>query len=184
MRTFIGIDFSIDLKNKIGDIQRELKKHSKSGRWKYVDNFHLTLKFLNEVDIVQVKEISKRLESICNNSRRFSLKISELGYFPGRDNIRVLWLGLNGDMNSLGKIYEDIEDNLQPLGFPKEKRKYSPHVTIAQDIVFEKEFHEIKSLVKLEEFPEVDVDRIFLFKSEQIGNKRVYTPINEFRFLG
>ena len=76
MRAFIGIDFSQGLKKEIGELQKELRKYALKGRWKYIDNFHLTLKFLGEINFEQKKEIDDALRKICQNKKTFKLALS------------------------------------------------------------------------------------------------------------
>ncbi|MCX7710750.1 MAG: RNA 2',3'-cyclic phosphodiesterase [Clostridia bacterium] len=180
MRAFIGIDFTNELKDEISKLQNILRPLASSGRWKYRDNFHLTLKFLGDIDENAVKCIDEELRSITGQKAGFKLRISEVGKFPGRENIRVLWLGVDGDMRNLFDLQREIETRMQTCGFESEKRRYSPHVTIAQDVVFNRNFEEIRGLFGGIRFTEIIADRICLFKSEQIGNKRVYTPVREY----
>ncbi|MCX8131805.1 MAG: RNA 2',3'-cyclic phosphodiesterase [Clostridia bacterium] len=180
MRMFVGIDFSMRLKDQIAGLQKKLKAHAVAGRWKYIDNFHLTLKFLSEVDNAQVGKINHKIMNICDNTDGFRLNISEAGLFPGKGNIRVLWLGLNGELSKLEKLQSGIDSGLEEIGFEAEKRVYKPHITIGQDIAFKMEFEGIKSIVDKHLFDEIIVDRVHLFKSEQVENKRVYTPISEY----
>jgi len=182
MRAFIAIDFGRQLKNEIAVLQSKLREQSMQGRWKYIDNFHLTLKFLDEVEPPAVKEIDELLKTISGSTGRFTLKISELGNFPGNGCLRVLWLGLGGELDRLRRLQGRIDSELQKLGFSIEKRGYTPHVTIGQDIRFDKDFESIKAGVNFRHMPEIHVDRIYLFKSEQLGNKRVYTPVREYAF--
>lgn len=183
MRAFIAVDFSSELKSEIADLQLKLKTHASSGRWKYIDNFHLTLKFLDEINTSQVENINRSLKEICGRTKGFKLNISELGNFPGRGSLRVLWLGLGGDIGKLNTLQKDIDTSLQSMGFQSENRRYTPHVTIGQDLVFDMDFDSIRRLADLSEFPGISADRIYLFKSEQVANKRIYTPVNEFRLM-
>mgnify|MGYP002682077563 FL=1 len=72
---------------------------------------------------------------------------------------------------------------LESLGFEREKRRYIPHVTIAQDVKFNTDFENIKGLVESDRFAKIEVRSVNLFKSEQISNKRVYTPITEHNLI-
>ena len=63
MRTFIGIDFDIELKKKIRDLQSIVRENSQKGRFKYIGNFHLTLKFLGDITIEEVPIINQVLEN-------------------------------------------------------------------------------------------------------------------------
>lgn len=94
-----------------------------------------------------------------------------------------MWLKLAGDLESLHKLQSEIDIKLEKLGFEREKRRYVPHVTIAQDVRFNTDFEEIKGLVKNYRFAPIEVRSVNLFKSEQIGNKRVYTPITEHKLV-
>lgn len=184
MRAFIGIDFKQELKHELAELQKSLKNYAVKGRWKYIDNFHLTLKFLGEIDQWQKEQIDNIMHNICIDQKPFSLTLDDLGVFAGRENIRVLWLGLAGDINRLTSLYNKIEEGLNSLGFPREKRGYKPHVTIGQDIVFKEDFLHIRDGLSLSKFTAIYVDRLFLFKSEQIGNKRIYTKISRYPLLG
>jgi 2'-5' RNA ligase len=184
MRSFIGIDFSRELKSEISSLQWELKTYAISGRWKYIDNFHLTLKFLGETDMKTAGRISETMKELCGSVPKFDLKISGLGNFPGNGCLRVVWLGLGGDVDKLISFQAEIDQSLGQLGFQREKRGYSPHITMGQDVVFHTEFERIKELTGLKSFPEMTVDMVCLFKSEQIGKKRVYTVVDEFKLQG
>ncbi len=144
IRAFIGIDFGNDCKAYIHGLQQSLRKCAVRGRWKHSDNFHLTLKFLDDIDEKQQKQIEAALSDICFHRDSFCLEVSELGIFKGRDNIRVLWLGLTGELKPLQSLAGDIEKALVPVGFPAEKRPYVPHITIGQDIVFERPFDQVR----------------------------------------
>lgn len=185
MRTFIGIDFDIKVKNEIKVLQSIVRENSIKGRFKYMGNFHLTLKFLGEISENQIPLINEVLKKSADNVGGFNLTIEKLGFFGGGGtNIRTLWLGLGGDLDSLNVLYENIEDGLSALGFEKEKRSYTPHITIAQDLVLNKEFQELKKILDLSRIPIIDVSEVSLIKSEQIQGKRVYTPISVFKLIG
>lgn len=183
MRTFIGIDFDIKVKNEIKAIQSIVRENSHKGRFKYMGNFHLTLKFLGEISENQVNVINEVLEKSAQEVERFRLTIEKLGFFGGKEEIRTLWLGLGGDLESLNALYSKIEEGLGARGFDKEKRPYTPHITIAQDLLLRASFDELRKIVDLSSIPDIDVSEVSLIKSEQIQGKRVYTPISTFRLI-
>lgn len=184
MRSFVAIDFSKQLKNRIAELQRELRSHAVTGRWKYIDNFHLTLKFLNEIDDSTTDLLDEELKRISSAAGNFKLNISGMGYFPGNNCLRVIWLGLAGDLYSLRSLQSKIYLNFKRHGFEPEKRDYTPHVTIGQDVVLRGNFEDLIKKIDFNSFPEIAVDKIYLYKSEQITNKRVYTPIREYVLKG
>jgi len=180
MRAFIGIDFDRNHKNKINELQQRLRKYAVRGRWKHIDNFHLTLKFLDDINMNQRLKIDNELKEMCSTIKPFNLNIKDIGIFEGRDSIRVLWLGLGGDTEELVLLHERIDEILTPIGFIPEKRPYRPHITIGQDIVFECDFQQIRDSIGEFNLDPVVVNRLYLFKSEQIANKRVYTKVSDY----
>jgi 2'-5' RNA ligase len=183
MRAFIGIDFTPKMKKEIAELQKNLRKYALKGRWKYVDNFHLTLKFLDEIDFKQKAQIDNVMKNLCSVVKPFRLTLNGLGIFTGHDCIRVLWLGITGEIKELAFLHQEIDKALVTLGFPPEKRKFKPHITIGQDIIFNCGLEEIKDYVEKAEFDILDVNSLFLFKSEQIQNKRIYTKVSEYPLL-
>jgi RNA 2',3'-cyclic 3'-phosphodiesterase len=180
MRAFVGIDFSREVKDEIYELQNRLKKYAIKGRWKHSDNLHLTLKFLDEISQTQKEKLDEAMENLCHNNKPFNLGFKGLGIFEGRESIRVLWLGLVGDIQSLESIHTEIDKALLPIGFLAEKRKFKPHITLGQDILFKSSFNQIKETVGEVEFGNIDINSLFLFKSEQIQNKRIYSKVSEY----
>lgn len=180
IRAFVGIDFDRALKEGIYELQQRLKQYAVKGRWKHIDNFHLTLKFLGEISLTQKAQIDDVVRSVCIGRAPFHLEISEMGIFNGKDSIRVLWLGLGGDIQELHSLQKEIDRALVPIDFSPEKRRFRPHITIGQDIVFERDFDQIPDTIGKPGFKLIKVDRLFLFKSEQVRNKRIYSKVTEY----
>lgn len=105
------------------------------------------MKFLDEINAKQQKQIDGELVRISKRYCPFRLETDEPGVFEGRDSIRVLWLGLAGDLQQLHSISSDIDRALAAIGFPPERRSYTPHITIGQDILFNSPFGRIKETV-------------------------------------
>lgn len=180
MRAFIGIDFSAELKKQLYELQQGYRSHARKGRWKHIDNFHITLKFFNEIDLSRQKAMDEAVSRICSGKDPFRLELGHAGIFPGKDAVRTLWLGIRGDLSSLYELQQEIERAAEPLGFPPENRKYRPHITIGQDIIFDRSFEEIQRELGEPVFPAIQADRLYLFQSEQVQNRRVYTKVSEY----
>ncbi len=181
MRIFIGIEFGEELKTRIADLQSDFRKFSIKGKWKYIDNFHLTLKFLGEVEKSKITDITDRLVEVCANKTQFDLNLKEVGYFSGNDSLRVLWLGLGGDIDKLKYLQKEVDNSLNILGFVKEKRTYKPHITIGQDIILNEKysFNSLKETFDENAFPKIRVEKISIIKSEQMGSKRIYSSLRD-----
>ena len=182
IRAFIGVEFDDDTKKAIAELQNQLKPYASQGRWKFVDNLHLTLNFLAEVSPEQQEKIDELLRNICLSHQPFQLSLTDPGIFAGQHSVRVLWLGLAGDTKALQALQREIEKALVPVGFSAEKRGFSPHITLGQDLVLKTGFDQVKAKVSPVLVRPFWVDRLFLFKSEQIQNRRIYTKVSEYRF--
>ncbi len=180
MRVFIGVDFADQTQSEITGIQNQLKPYAVSGNWKSQNNLHLTLKFLGEVSTEQLPVIHDTVRTICSSRKAFSLAISNLWSFDGKDSIRVLWLGLTGDLDLLQSLQNKIDTDLQPLGFAAEKRGFAPHVTIGQDIVFKSDLAQIQAELGEIELKSQPIRSLYLFESQEVAGKRVYTKIAEY----
>jgi len=97
-------------------------------RWVPIENMHLTLRFIGEVDHAVARDIDDVLAEIRAPS--FPLALKGVGEF-GRKEARSLWAGVS-DGQALQHLAAKVESALQRMGLPAETRKYSPHLTLAR----------------------------------------------------
>lgn len=132
IRTFFAIPVSLDCRQEIDRIVLELKKDLPSViKWVNINNLHVTLKFIGEFDSNDVPIIEKILRPVLFLTEQFELTFQSLGVFPGERNPKVVWVGINYP-DELMKIFQEIESAALKLGYPKEERGFSPHVTIGR----------------------------------------------------
>lgn len=181
LRTFIGIELDAAVKNAIKIVQTIIKRNSVKGRFKYVGNFHITVKFLGEIAAEDILEIDEVLQKAAAENYAFNLSIEDLGFFGKEENMRVLWLGLGKGLDNLKSLHSSINERLGDLGFKKDNRAYTPHITIAQDLMLSRKFIELKEDINLGIIPDIKVKNVSLIKSEQIKANRIYTPVSTFK---
>lgn len=180
MRAFIGIDFSDEIKNEILAIQDKLKPHTDSGRWKALDDLHLTLKFMGEIGTGPLEPINDVMKAVAKQVQAFSLSLADFWTYDDKDLMRFLWLGLAGDLDALRKLQAMVDRALEPLGYAAEKRGFAPHVTLGQDLVFKTEFDQIKAALGPVQLKDMIVHWLVLFASEETEGRRVYRKIAEY----
>lgn len=177
---FLGLELGENLKSEIQRYQGNLQLQAQKGKWKDADNFHITIKYIGETEIERIAEIDSLMEHI--EASPFMIHISGLECFRRKEKLGVLYLGISGDGAELGKLYEEIEETMVDAGFRGEKRGYTPHITLGNDILFDGELEEIKEKYRLPVFSSLYVDRVTLFESKKEDGKRIYVPIKQYRF--
>jgi 2'-5' RNA ligase len=173
MRLFIAFDVSEEVKNYLLGLQKKLPSDSK---FNLVKEFHLTLKFLGDVDTDKVDAIKAFLSNISSN--QFTAKTRGLGVFPDEKMIRVVWVGLEPE-EKIAALQQEIEKALLDM-FPRDTR-FHPHLTLARvkSVKDKKDFIEQLNKLTIKEI-EFQVNSFKLIKSELTPDGPVYEDLAEF----
>ncbi|MBC7232397.1 MAG: RNA 2',3'-cyclic phosphodiesterase [Chloroflexi bacterium] len=134
IRTFVAIELDNTLKDILRQVQEELKRAAiaRIGRWVAPDGIHLTLKFLGNISPERVPEITQAIERGCHSFAPFTISLSQPGFFPNARRLRVVWVGVDGEVETLLQLQRSVESALNAIGFPPEKRGFQPHLTLAR----------------------------------------------------
>ncbi|MCP3025331.1 RNA 2',3'-cyclic phosphodiesterase [Halobacillus sp. A5] len=127
---FIGISVSELVKEVCLEKQRELRNSIDFKVWTHPEDLHITLKFLGACTTEQIHQWTARLKELPVPFR-FPLKIGPAGYFGDQNHPRVLYVDVEKH-SSLMTLKQKIEILGKEIGFPTEKRSYSPHITLAK----------------------------------------------------
>ena len=125
IRLFVGIPIPADIESHLSMMLAGLP----GARWVNEENYHLTLRFIGEVDEGLAGDIDVTLGQI--NHPIFELSLEGVGYFGKPNAARAVWAGVAKSENLL-HLHAKIETALQRMGQPAEERKYTPHVTLAR----------------------------------------------------
>ena len=131
MRTFIAIPLPVPCRTLLEDIQSKLRPFGADVRWTAIASIHLTLKFLGEID----RSMLPRLTSALNEHAKtpgFDLRMRGLGGFPDLHRPRVIWCGIEGQVDSLTRLQKAVETACQAVGFAREDRPFHPHLTLGR----------------------------------------------------
>ncbi|MDE0197546.1 MAG: RNA 2',3'-cyclic phosphodiesterase [Caldilineaceae bacterium] len=138
MRTFFALEIPHGVKQQLRTLQDHLKElpalreRPPLLRWTNTRNLHLTLRFLGETDKAQRHQLQNGLAAVAAKHAPFSLKPSQIGCFRSWSNLRVLWVGLEGESEALLELQADVESLARQMGFSPERNRYSPHITLAR----------------------------------------------------
>ncbi|MEK7742474.1 MAG: RNA 2',3'-cyclic phosphodiesterase [Nitrospirota bacterium] len=167
LRCFISLELPEELKKNIYGYIEKLKAAGADVKWIPPENLHLTLKFLGDTTEELLKSINERLISLSKSHDRFSLQISGAGAFPNIKYPRVVWLGVH-DSEEIIKLQHDIDESMAGLGFKRDEKQFTPHLTIGRVKSMRNKDALIKELATLKEvdFGKIEVINITLMKSE------------------
>ena len=101
-------------------------------RWPDPANLHLTLKFLGEVPDGDVPGVCQAARRATARSAPFSFTLRGLGCFPPKGPARIVWAGVEPQGDGLLECQKAVEDEMAGVGFRREGRAYSPHLTIGR----------------------------------------------------
>jgi 2'-5' RNA ligase len=131
MRSFIAIDIPGAIRASFDGIARKLGADSRGIRWVHAENIHLTLKFLGDVRDDVVPALKERIMLIGKHHLPFTVDIRGTGAFPNFRSPNVLWVGIVTS-EKLEALFREIDISLSEIGFKKEDRGFSPHLTIGR----------------------------------------------------
>jgi 2'-5' RNA ligase len=131
IRTFVCIEIPSSIRDRIGELQNELRRIDSEISWTRPSNIHLTLKFLGNVQAARIGSIRLAAERASSTKRQFDLQLGGAGCFPNAKHPNVLWVGVKLPQ-VLSDLQRDLEVELEAAGFPKEGRKFAPHLTIGR----------------------------------------------------
>lgn len=167
IRSFIAIDLDEMRKQLLKEFQVMLKKDGVDCRWINPDGIHITLKFLGNVEQEKLKSIETGIEKACIGSSSFKLTLKGLGAFYRRDRSGVIWINAEKEP-ALISLYEAIEEEMAGFGFKRQKRAFTPHVTLGRvsSISNRYQLEKLMEQYKDKDFGSFMVKEVVLMKSE------------------
>jgi 2'-5' RNA ligase len=184
IRSFIAVDPSPEVTAKIAETIRKIEPQTRGFRWIHPEGIHLTLRFLGEVEEEVLETISQRIEQLTESKEPISLTASGIGFFPDPSRPRVVWIGLQGDLDRLERLQREIHEAVRGLPVHQEKeRGFTPHLTVARI----PDFHKASGIVRIleaaksAEFGNFSVETVILYKSNLTPQGAKYTKLKEFK---
>ena len=183
IRSFVAIELPDELKRELSQLEAQLKSSEQPWvKWVNPHSIHLTLKFLGNIAVGRIGEITRTIEEATQGIPLFHLEVRDLGVFPNLKRVQVAWIGISGEVDKLGQLQQRIDSNLAPLGFAPESRPFTPHLTLAR-------LHNRVSLEERQRFGQliagtgfkasiIKVDAISLMMSQLTREGAIYSRIS------
>ncbi len=131
MRLFVAVNLPAEERRAAFEAWAPLRAAHLPVRWVREDAFHLTLRFLGEVEDERAAPLQEALAGAVRGARPFSVGLGGIGGFPSLARPRVVWLGVERHP-ALELLANDVERALMALGFEPELRPFHPHLTLGR----------------------------------------------------
>lgn len=176
MRVFIAIEFEQHIKDYLSKIQKQIMSYSTHGNFSRPENFHLTLKFIGEVQPSFVDKITSAMAQSIHDIKPFKLCLHRLGNFP-RGNKMIIWMGVGGELDALNLLFNQLETSLNSIGISKDTRGYSPHITLGREVQLSVPFSKVVSAIATDPQQVIEVRKISLMESTREEGRLTYIPL-------
>jgi 2'-5' RNA ligase len=180
IRSFLAFELPGEIKSIVDRVAGEVRRSGLDVRWVKVENIHLTVVFLGNVNPQDLDGVEEVAEKTCRGYGPFRIALSGAGCFPNTRRPRVIWLGMEGDLDRMSLFRDALQEALKPFGVKAEKRPFRPHLTLGR---FKKpglsdgRLLEILSAHKDLTSPVCSLNELVLFKSDLKPGGAVYTKM-------
>lgn len=130
MRLFVAMEIPTTVRQNLAALLESFRAITKEPRWVRSENLHVTLKFLGEVAEGKLDAVRGALGEV-RSDQAVALEFRGLGFFPNEKHPRVFWAGMKASRN-LKTLAGNIEGAVEKFHIPREKREFSPHLTLAR----------------------------------------------------
>ncbi|MHB1457349.1 MAG: RNA 2',3'-cyclic phosphodiesterase [Armatimonadota bacterium] len=132
IRIFLAVILPDEIKSALANVSRELQVSGADVKWVKPENYHITMKFLGDVKPEMLNVIIGCVKTALKDTQSFSIKIHGAGAFMKHGVPGVIWAGIDQNSGQLGIISGRVDDLLSTLGFEKENRAFSAHITLGR----------------------------------------------------
>lgn len=185
LRLFAAVDLGEEVLHRVARATEPLHARAKHAKWVAPGSMHLTLFFFGWVDPERVPELEGALGRAVQGHGPLRLRVRGSGTFGTHAHPRVLWLGLEGDVELLGALQASVTREVVPLGFEAEHRPFAPHLTLARarDARGDRLLAECRERLAATDAGESQIDGLVLYRSELSPKGARYTALQRYPLL-
>lgn len=131
-RLFLAFELPSDIMDSVYRISGEIKGYPLNVKWIKAGNIHLTIVFLGNIRADHIPIIEDATGNVCSRYGAFGLNLNGIGIFPNRAKPRVIWLGLDGDLERMSYFRNSLQKHLKLFNIKQEKRRFKPHLSLGR----------------------------------------------------
>jgi 2'-5' RNA ligase len=185
MRLFVAIELDRSMKRSLSSMIDDLSRWRRDVKWVREEQMHLTLKFLGETPNDKVSAVRDAAKSVADATPPFTLSLDACGCFPPSGKVRVIWGGCVEPAAELLRCAARCEDAFAGLGFARERRAFSPHLTVGR-VRDDRSGSGLRGAIDALTVKKAtqDAESLSVFESTLSPSGAQYTPLGHFPFKG
>jgi 2'-5' RNA ligase len=179
MRLFVAVDLGDEVVRAVDEQVQKLRRQAPEAKWVDAHKMHVTLVFLGQTDEARATAVGEAVRAAAAGHEPLTISVESGGGFGTKKAPRVLWIGLAGELDALGRLQQDVAQRMEALEFEMEQRPFKPHLTLARA----KEQRGDPALARCAEalqgksFGQARVTELILFESKLSPKGAQYTPL-------
>jgi len=171
IRAFVAIPIPTPLIDALEKTQSlfQARLEKDAVRWSRAEQLHLTLGFLGDIRAGIVDELTDVIRRACESVTPFALSLAGRGCFPTAGNPRVIWVGVEGDLEELRQFQRRTEAATADFGDHSEEKEFHPHLTIGRVKASPRQARQIRDVIEkvvVGKLGEWTVQEVDLMRSE------------------
>jgi 2'-5' RNA ligase len=133
-RLFVAVTVPESVKAKMEEAQAELRRvlPQRSVRWARREQFHLTLRFLGDVEAARVEALGEAIRAACRGFGALPLRAERVGFFPDLRYPRVAWVGVQDQAEQLARLHQTVEAATKGFTTEAKEERFTGHITLAR----------------------------------------------------
>lgn len=182
IRTFIAVRLPERIRHRVADAGNSLKESGADVKWAPEENLHITIKFIGAVEPMRLAALNTAVEQAACGIAPFAVSIGGAGAFPKIVRPSVVWVGVTSGVKELETLAGRVESFAEEAGFPREERKFNPHITVGRvktPVGMQKLSASLEKL-KHVEAGTFTVDTVSIMKSRVTPSGAVYSAMAEY----
>ena len=181
LRTFVAIETGQEVHGPAEKLITKLSRSPAQVKWVAPDKLHLTLKFLGDVPPTEINAVCNAVQRAVAGKKPFQINCHGAGAFPDSKRPRTIWIGVREPSEAIQALQNSVDEELQKLGFPTERRRFQPHITLGRVRGGGSGIQDLGRLI--DQHTEFDagqflVEEVVVFASDLGPQGPVYTPLS------
>jgi len=180
IRSFLAFELPEEIKTIVTRVSGEMRKSALDVRWVRPEFIHLTVVFMGDVQPEQFPPMGEVLKAVCSSHPPFRISVKPMGCFPNSRSPRVIWLGIDGDLEGMSRFRDQLQEALSPFEIKGEERAFRPHLTLGRFRKPGKRQTELERLLATYRdlsSPSCTLGDLVLFRSDLKPGGAVYTKM-------